>query len=161
MTISFILNGEDVLIRCEANARLIDILRVNFGLLGAKAGCLIGKCGCCAVLLNGQVIHACLIPAFRLHGSEIITIEGFFQTEEYQDIISGFSQAGLMNCDYCGTSKALNAANLLDKNQRPSPQEILEAFKGIKCRCTDPQQLLEGVEKAAKTRHKRLYGRAV
>ncbi|MDR1858950.1 MAG: 2Fe-2S iron-sulfur cluster binding domain-containing protein [Treponema sp.] len=160
MTISFILNGEDVIVRSEANVRLVDILRVNFGLLGAKAGCLAGKCGFCAVMFNGSVSHACLIPAFRVRGSEIITIEGFSQTDEYHDIMIGFAEAGLGNCGYCRTSKVLNAEALMDRIKRPSRQEILAAFNGIKCRCTDPEQLVEGVEKAVEIRQRRLYGRS-
>jgi carbon-monoxide dehydrogenase small subunit len=160
MTISFILNGEDVMIRSEANVRLIDILRVNFGLLGAKTGCLTGKCGFCAVLLNGKVNHACLVPAFRLRGSEIITIEGFSQTREYQDIKAGFAQAQMECCGYCETSKILHAEALLDRIKRPSRQEILYAFSGIKCRCTDPEKLIEGIEKTVEFRQRRLYGRS-
>jgi carbon-monoxide dehydrogenase small subunit len=160
MRISFILNGEDVVINCEADLRLIDILRVNFGLLGAKPGCLIGKCGLCAVIYNGLISHACLIPAFRLRGSEIVTIEGFSQTYEYQDIVSGFGRTNLEGCGYCNTSKILNAGVLLDKIKRPSQQEILHSFSGIKCRCTDPEKLVEAVEKAAEIRRQRLYGRS-
>ena len=157
MNINFILNGEDVSIHSEANVRLVDILRVKFGLLGAKVGCLSGKCGFCAVFFNGSVSHACLIPAFRLRGSEIITIEGFAQTDEYQDIKKGFEQAKLIVCGYCETGKVLNAEALLEKIKNPSRQEILNAFNGIKCRCTDPEQLIEGIKIAAKIRQRRLY----
>ena len=160
MTLGFILNGEDVVIHSEANVRLVDILRINFGLLGTKAGCLTGKCGFCAVIFNGSVGHACLIPAFRVRGSEIITIEGFSQTDEYQDIIAGFTQAGLYSCGYCETSKILNAGSLLDRIKRPSREEILCAFNGIKCRCTDPAQLVAGVENIVEIRQRRLYGRS-
>ena len=160
MTVGFILNGEDVIVRSEANVRLIDILRINFGLLGAKFGCLTGKCGCCAVIFNGSVVHACLIPVFRLRGSEVITLEGFSQTNEYQDIMSGFSQAGLETCGYCSATKILNTWALLDKIKRPSRKEILHAFNGIKCRCTDPEKLVEGVEKTVEVRQRRLYGRS-
>ncbi|MDR0456831.1 MAG: 2Fe-2S iron-sulfur cluster binding domain-containing protein [Treponema sp.] len=160
MTIGFILNGEDVVIRSDANVRLIDILRVNFGLLKTKAGCLTGKCGFCAVIFNGSVNHACLVPAFRLRGSEVITIEGFSQTYEYQDIMAGFAEAQLESCGYCTTSKVLNAGALLERIKRPSRQEILQAFSGIKCRCTDPEKLVEGIEKAVELRQRRLYGRS-
>jgi carbon-monoxide dehydrogenase small subunit len=159
MNISFILNGEDITISSEANVRLIDILRVNFGLLGAKNGCLCGKCGCCAVIFNGSVSHACLIPAFRLQGGEIITIEGFSQTVEYADIINGFNQVQMESCGFCQTSKILNAWALLDRIKRPSREEILRAFSGLKCRCTDPEKLVEGIEKAVEIRQRRLYGR--
>jgi carbon-monoxide dehydrogenase small subunit len=160
MTIGFILNGEDVVIHSEANIRLIDILRVNFGLLGAKENCLSGKCGFCAVLFNGNVSHACLIPAFRVRGSEIITIEGYAQTDEYQDIMNGFTQANLEDCGFCRTSKILHTGALLERIQRPSRQEILLAFSGVKCRCTDPEKLLEGIERAVEIRQRRLYGRS-
>ena len=159
MTITFILNGEDVIIRSEANIRLIDILRLNFGLLGAKDGCLSGKCGSCAVIFNGEVSHACLIPVFKLGGSEVITIEGFSQTDEYQDIVTGFSQVDMEDCGYCRTSKILNAGSLLERTKRPSPQEILHTFSGIKCRCNDPEKLIEGIEKTVEARNRRLYGR--
>jgi len=134
---------------------------MDFGLLGAKTGCLTGKCGFCAVIFNGLVSHACLIPAFRLRGSEVITIEGFSQTDEYHDIVTGFAQAGFDGCGYCMTSKILNAGALLDRIKRPSRQEILQAFSGVKCRCTDPERLIEGIDRAAEIRQRRLYGRSV
>jgi carbon-monoxide dehydrogenase small subunit len=159
MTIGFILNGEDVVIRSEANVRLIDILRVNFGLLGSKTGCLAGKCGFCTVIFNGRVNHACLIPAFRLKGGEIITIEGFSQTNECKDIMTGFAHAQIETCGYCETSKILHAEALLERIKRPSHAEILHAFSGVKCRCTDPEKLIEGIDKIIEIRQRRLYGR--
>jgi carbon-monoxide dehydrogenase small subunit len=161
MTVDFILNGEDVVIRTEPNDRLVNILRANFGLLGTKAGCLSGKCGFCTVTFNGSVTPSCLIPAFRIRGSEIITIEGFRQTYEYQDIVAGFAKAGLKNCSFCETGKIMQAGALLEKSRRPTRQEILHAFGGIKCRCTNPDDLVAGIEKAAEIRQRRLYGRAV
>ncbi|MDR2101559.1 MAG: aldehyde oxidoreductase [Treponema sp.] len=160
MTIAFILNGEDVVIRTDANRRLIDILRGTFHLLGAKMGCLTGKCGACSVIFNGNVIQSCLIPAFQARGSEIITIEGFSQTDEYQDIVVGFSEAGVENCGYCDTGKILTTEALLGRNPRPGREAILAAFNGIKCRCTDPEALAAGVLAVADIRQRRLYGRS-
>ena len=160
MTIHFILNGEDVMIQSEPNVRLIDILRIHFGLLGAKAGCLTGKCGFCSVILNGNICNACLIPAFKVSGCEVITIEGFSQTDEYQDIITGFTHAQLTHCGYCETSKILNSGNLLDKIKRPSQKDILNAFSGIKCRCTDPEQLNEGIKRSVDIRQRRIHDRS-
>ena len=160
MTIGFILNGEDVVIRSEADVRLIDILRGNFGLLGAKSGCLTGKCGVCSVIFNGKVSPACLIPAFKVRGSEIITIEGFSTTNEYQDIMTGFAQAHLENCGYCRTGKILAAWALLEGKERPAREDILAGFSGIRCRCTDPETLVEALTITADIRQKRLYGRS-
>ena len=159
MTVSFILNGEDVIVQSEANVRLVDILRRNFNLFGTRTHCLTGKCGYCSVIFNGSVIHACLVPAFRLRGSEVITIEGFSQTDEYHDIVAGFARAELETCGYCTTSKILVAWALLDRNKRPSHAEILHSFNGIKCRCNDPEKLIEGIEKTVELRQRRIYGR--
>ena len=160
MTISFILNGEDVIIKSEASERLIDILRGQFGLLGSKSGCLTGQCGACTVIFNGQVSNACLIPAFKIMGNEIITIEGFSQTIEYQEILSGYKQVHLGNCGYCETGKILCTETLLDRIPTPSREEILMGFSGIKCRCTNPERLIEAVVLIAGMRQRRLYGRS-
>jgi carbon-monoxide dehydrogenase small subunit len=160
MTIGFILNGEDVVVRAEADLRLINILRGHFGLLGAKTGCLAGKCGACSVIFNGEVVKACLIPAFRIRGSEVITIEGFSQTDDYQDIMTGFLGTGLETCEFCRTGKILTASALLERHSRPSREEILAGFSGIRCRCTDPESLIEALMTAAEIRRRRLYGRS-
>ena len=158
MKLEFILNGEDVLVQSEAESRLVDILRGSFTLLGTKSGCCIGYCGACMVIFNGAVVKSCLIPALKTQGSEIITIEGFSQTDEYQDILIGFSEAGLEGCGFCHTGKILAAGALIDRNLRPSKDEILPAFSDIRCRCTDPAELVLGVMAAADHRRRRLYG---
>jgi len=160
MTINFILNGEDVIARTEAGVRLIDILRGSFGLFGAKSGCLTGHCGACTVIYNGNVSLACLIPAFKIRGSEIITIEGYSQTIEYQEIMTGFKQVHLGNCGYCEAGKILCTEALLDRVPNPSKEEILLGFSGIKCRCTNVERLIEAVNIIAGLRERRLYGRA-
>jgi len=159
MTVNFILNGEDVVVRCEAGIRLIDILRESFGLFGAKSGCHTGQCGACSVIFNKRVSPACLIPAFKIKGSEIITIEGFSQTVEYQEIVTGFVEAHLGNCGYCEAGKILCTEALLDQTPSPSKEEILKSFSGIKCRCTNVERLVKAVDISARLRQKRLYGR--
>jgi carbon-monoxide dehydrogenase small subunit len=112
------------------------------------------------VIFNGKVVPSCLIPAFRIRNSEIITIEGFSQNDEYQDILEGFLRAGVENCGYCDAGKILAVETLLERNLRPSREEILAAFNGIKCRCTEPESLIEGVLAAVEIRQRRLYGRS-
>jgi carbon-monoxide dehydrogenase small subunit len=171
MTIGFILNGEDVVIESDADVRLIDILRENFGLSGAKKSCLTGKCGICTVIFNGMASPSCLIPAFKIMDSEIITIEGFSQTDEYNDIISGFTQVDVDNCDYCYAGKILCTEAILTHRPRfkaedtavkrttiPSKERILAGFSGINCRCTNSEKLVDGVRLAANIRQRRLYG---
>ena len=160
MKISFILNGEDMVIHCRAMVRLIDILRTDFGLMGTKTGCLAGKCGLCTVIFNGSVSLACFIPAFRLQKSEVITIEGFALTDEYQDIESGFGEVELDDCEYCRTGKILVAGALIGRSKRPSREEIFRTVDGIRCRCTDPERLVAGIEKALEIKMRRLYGRS-
>ena len=160
MNINFILNGDDVNIQCEAGIRLIDILRRNFGLVEAKSGCLTGQCGACSVFFNGQLSPACLIPAFKIRGSEIVTIEGFSNTIEYDEIISGFQHSHLGSCRYCESGKILCTEALLDKNPSPSREEILMGFSGIKCRCTSAERLVRAVSIVAGIRQRRLLGSA-
>jgi carbon-monoxide dehydrogenase small subunit len=158
MTLKFILNGEDVVAQSSAETRLVDILRDNLGLHGTKAGCYTGICSSCSIIFNGNIVKSCLIPAFKANGSEIITIEGFSQTDEYQYIVQGFTEAGLDNCGFCNTAKILATQALLGKNNRPSKQVILSAFYGIKCRCTEPEELVEGVMAVIKFYRSKLYG---
>jgi len=158
MKINFILNGEDVVFQGDTRVRLIDILRETFGLFGAKHGCLAGQCGACSVIFNGQVCPACLIPAFKIRGSEIITIEGFSQTIEYQEIMNVFAEVHLGNCGYCEAGKILCTEALLDKIPSPSKEEILMGFSGIKCRCTNINRLVKAINAIAEIRQRRLNG---
>jgi len=158
MTMGFILNGEDVTVNCNPESALVDILRDNFNLLGAKAGCNIGMCGTCLIIFNGDVVKSCLIPALKIRDCEIITIEGFSQTIDYQDIILGFSEAKLEDCGFCNTGRILATESLLGRNKAPSREEILSAFKGIRCRCMDPDLMVQGVLAASNYRRWRLYG---
>ena len=158
MKLEFILNGEDVLVQTSGDSRLVDILRDSFSLMGCKSSCCIGFCGACMIIFNGSVIKSCLVPALKTQGSEIITIEGFSQTDEYQDIVMGFSEAGVEDCGFCTTGKILAAGTLIDRNLKPSREEILPAFFDIKCRCTEAGELILGVMAAAEHRRRRLYG---
>jgi len=160
MNIGFILNGEDVVVRTNAERRLSDVLRSTFKLLGVKTGCNVGNCGACSVLLNGYVVKSCLIPVFKIRDCEIITLEGFSLTDDYKDIISGFTEAGVECCGFCNSSKILTAEGLLSKNNKPSRKEIIAGFEGIKCRCTEPESLIRGVLASMSLRRRRLYGRS-
>lgn len=160
MTLPFILNGEDVSARIRSVDRLSDVLRSDFGLLGLQSDCRCGSCGRCLILLDGRLVPSCIIPAFRIRGREVVTIEGFAQTDEYQDIVAGFRSAGVENCGFCDASKILATAALLERRARPTNAEILEQLSSAPCRCTDPEALLRGVLAAADRRSRRIYRRA-
>jgi carbon-monoxide dehydrogenase small subunit len=157
MTINFKLNGQEEKINVEPTTRLLDILREHYKLCGAKAGCLSGYCGACTVIFNNSIMPSCLIPAFSVRNSEIVTIEGFRQLDEYQDIAAGFEKAGCFCCEFCHAGKILITATLLAKKQPLTKEEILTAFDGIKCRCTDPAALVAGVQEAVEIRKRRTY----
>ncbi|GAB1484344.1 (2Fe-2S)-binding protein [Treponema sp.] len=160
MTVGFILNGEDVVVQASADKRLLDILRDSFRLFSAKAGCRVGRCGSCSIIFNGKVVPSCLIPAFSVRGGEVITLEGFSQTDEFQDIAEGFAREGVETCGYCDAAVILATEALFEHNPQPDKEEILAAFDGVLCRCTDPRILAAGVAAAADIRQGRLYGRS-
>jgi len=160
MKLNFILNGEDVSCEAELNERLSDILRDRFSLKGVRSDCRSGTCGLCLVILDGRTLPSCLIPAFRVRGSEVVTIEGFAQTDEYMDIRDGFLKAGAEPCEFCRGAVFLAVSALLDEKPRPNPQEILDNLSAVFCRCHDPAVLVRGVQTAAELRARRIYFRA-
>ncbi|HUX41019.1 MAG TPA: 2Fe-2S iron-sulfur cluster-binding protein [Rectinemataceae bacterium] len=159
MTITFILNGEDVSVRATSGDRLVDILREDFGLLAAKADCRKGTCGKCLVLLDGKLVPSCMVPAFKIRGREVITFEGFVQTVEYEDIRQGVEEAGLETCGFCESGLLLALGSLLESSARPSREEVLEAISSVQCRCTDPETTITAALSAADRRARRTYRR--
>jgi len=160
MNLSFILNGEDVSIRARTGDRLSDLLRDGFGLLGLQSDCRCGRCGRCLVFLDGELVPSCLLPAFRVRGCEIVTIEGFALTDEYHDILDGFAEARVETCGFCEPGKIMAVGALLERKTRPSAEEILEQLSSVSCRCTDPVTMIAAVQAAAELRARRLYRRA-
>lgn len=160
MKLVFILNGEDVSYQAEASERLSDILRDHFPVPGVRSDCKTGRCGLCLVIFNGRVVPSCLIPAFRVRGAEVVTIEGFVQTDEYADINEGFLKAGAEPCEFCRGAVILATSALLEEKPRPTPEEILEHLSAVFCRCHEPAALVRGVQAAAEIKARRTYFRA-
>jgi carbon-monoxide dehydrogenase small subunit len=159
MNTRFSLNGVSASIDAEPGERLSTILRDRFHLKGAKCGCLQGRCGACAVIVNGAVVCSCLVPAFRLGGAKVVTFEGFSKTDNYRDIEAGFAAAPVKTCGYCYGAKTLAAESVLVGEKDLTRALILSAFSGVRCSCTNPDALVEGVLAAAKIRKRRLYER--
>ena len=155
MMIPFELNGSKVFIDSNPGERLVHILRRRFNLLSTKEGCLSGRCGSCMVLMNGNPVPSCIVPVFQVKNSIITTLESFIETDEYTDIIEGFTAANVSMCGFCNAGKILIAHTILSSNLRPSKEDIKEMFSGNMCRCTSIEDLITGVKNAGTNRRKR------
>jgi carbon-monoxide dehydrogenase small subunit len=128
---------------------LIDLLRRNLGLTGTKEGCGQGECGACTVLVDGRAVNSCLYPAPEAEGKSVLTIEGLLRGNELSAIQQAFVDHGGIQCGFCSPGMILSATALLERNPRPSGEDIREALSGNLCRCTGYVQIVECVEKAA------------
>jgi carbon-monoxide dehydrogenase small subunit len=129
--------------------RLLDVLRHQLGLTGAKEGCGEGECGSCAVLLNGELVVSCLIPVLQAQGADIVTIEGLVCIDQLHALQQAFLDCGGAQCGICTPGMILAASELLRKKPQPTRADVREGLSGNLCRCTGYQHILEAVEEAA------------
>ena len=155
MIIPFELNGKAVYSDSNPGERLVHILRKKFKLLGSKEGCLTGRCGSCMVLMGGNPVPSCIVPVFQVRNTSIVTIEGFRETDDYNDIVKGFATSGVAMCGFCNAGKILIAHTILATDNRPTRDTVKGMFSGNICRCTDLESLIEGVLQAGIIRRKR------
>ena len=149
MRISFTLNGEPVAVDTDPLARLLDVLRVDLEAVGAKEGCGEGECGACAVLADGRVVNSCITPAAAVEGSEVVTIEGFRETDRYAVIEKALGEAGAVQCGFCTPGIVMAAEAILAGNPAPTPEEIRHGLSGNLCRCTGYNAIVEAVALAS------------
>jgi carbon-monoxide dehydrogenase small subunit len=142
-------NGREVRVSIEADELLVDVLRDRLGLTGTKIGCNEGECGACTVIMEGQAVLSCLIPALRAQGREILTIEGLSDGETLHPLQQAFVEHGAVQCGYCIPGFVLSSKALLDRNPHPTRDEIKEAVAGNLCRCTGYVKIIEAIEAAA------------
>ncbi len=150
MKIDFVLNRKNVSLEAHPATRLLDVLREEFDLVGVKEGCGEGECGACAVLLDGKVVHSCLVPLANVKGKEVLTIEGLREKKEYKIIEDALLDAGSVQCGFCSPGFVISIYALLKRNPDPSDKEIREAISGNLCRCTGYQMIIDGIKLAAK-----------
>jgi carbon-monoxide dehydrogenase small subunit len=150
--ISFTVNGESKTIRAYPIERLLDVVRRQLGLTGAKEGCGEGECGSCSVLMNGVLVNSCLIPVLQANEANIVTIEGLAAGAQLDTLQNAFLQCGGAQCGICTPGMILAASHLLNNNPDPSLDEIREALSGNLCRCTGYIQIFEAVAEAARNR---------
>ncbi len=148
-TLTMRLNGDEVTMLIEPDALLVDVLRQHLGLTGTKEACGEGECGACTVLLDGQPVTSCLLPALKADGREVCTVEGLASGGELHPLQKSFIEHGAVQCGYCTPGMLMSAKALLDRNPHPTEQEIKEAISGNLCRCTGYVKIVEAIKAAS------------
>jgi len=148
--VSFFVNDTPVQLELEPARLLIDVLRDDLGLTGTKAGCSIGVCGTCTVLLDGKPVSACLTLAVTLAHRQVHTIEWLGRDGSLHPLQHAFAEYGGFQCGYCTPGQIMAAYALLQSNSQPSDVEIKEAMLGNLCRCTGYYRIIESIKQAGR-----------
>ena len=148
--IRFVLNGKEMEVEVPSHWTLLRLLREKLGLTGTKEGCGIGECGACTVLLDGLPVNSCLILVPKVEGRRVETVEGLGSRESLHPLQRSFIEHGAVQCGFCTPGMLMSAKALLDKNPKPTREEIKEAISGNLCRCTGYQQIIEAIEAVGK-----------
>jgi len=149
MRIAVTVNGD----RAEADIwegeSLLYALRERFGLPGSKNACEQGECGSCSVLLDGELVCACLVLAAQADGHDVVTVEGLGAGAELHPVQQAFVDAGAVQCGFCTPGLVVATAALLERVAEPSDYEIREALSGNLCRCTGYAKIFDAVRLAS------------
>jgi carbon-monoxide dehydrogenase small subunit len=152
-TIHLTINGENATIQAPPMKRLLDVLREDLHLTGAKEGCGEGECGSCSVLMNGDLVNSCLIPVLQAEHAKITTIEGLAPKlgagEKLHPIQQCFLSEGGAQCGICTPGMILATHHLLEKYPNPTLIQIQEGLSGNLCRCTGYIRIFNAVQQAA------------
>ncbi len=141
LTLSFTLNGENISLEISPNTLLVDLLRDDLRLTGTKVGCREGECGACTVLMDGLPVNSCILPAAKVQGRSITTVEGLAHK-------NGQLHEGAAQCGFCTPGMIMNATALLRENPEPNHQEIRQSLSGVLCRCTGYRKIVQAVATA-------------
>jgi len=148
--VTMTVNGQTRSASVPPETTLLQLLRDQFHLTGAKLGCDVGDCGACTVIVDGQAVNSCLMLAGQADGREILTIEGLASRDRLHAIQQCFETSGALQCGFCGPGVLMSAKALLDANLNPTRQDIRDALSGNLCRCTGYTKMIEAVEDAAR-----------
>jgi carbon-monoxide dehydrogenase small subunit len=152
----FLVNGDPVEVDAPGMRRLLDVLREDLALTGTKEGCGEGECGACSVILDGQVVDACLVPVCQVDGSFVRTVEGLAhgagEARRLDELQAAFLETGGAQCGICTPGMLMAARAYLDAGGGPDDSAIREAIAGNLCRCTGYTKIVEAIELAASGR---------
>jgi carbon-monoxide dehydrogenase small subunit len=147
--VTLVVNGETRSAAVPPETTLLQMLRDNFHLTGAKLGCDVGDCGACTVIVDGRPVNACLMLAAQAAGRAVLTIEGLATRDRLHPIQKAFEDRASLQCGFCGPGVILSAKALLDDNPAPTREEIRDAIAGNLCRCTGYAKMIQAIEDAA------------
>jgi aerobic-type carbon monoxide dehydrogenase small subunit (CoxS/CutS family) len=144
-------NGKKLSVDVDSQTPLLYVLRDHLNLTGTKYGCGEAKCGACTVLVEGQQMRSCVTPVSRVSGKQIMTIEGLDKDGKLSPLQEAFLKADAMQCGYCTSGMIMSATALLNKNAKPSRDEIVKHMDGNICRCGTYARIVNAIEIAAGT----------
>ncbi len=147
-TIRCTVNGAKHTLEVWPMARLLDVLREELKLTGTKEGCGEGECGACSVLIGGEIVNSCLVPALQAEGAEITTIEGLATGSQLHAVQQAFVEGGGAQCGICTPGMVMAAVTLLREKANPTEEDIRTGLAGNLCRCTGYMKIFESVVRA-------------
>jgi carbon-monoxide dehydrogenase small subunit len=145
----FTVNGAEQAEFVEPGAMLIDVLRDKLGLTATKFGCGQGTCGACTVTVDGEPMLSCLLPALRVEGRAVGTLEGVSNGAELHPLQRAFAEGFAAQCGFCTSGMILAAKVLLDRNPDPERDDVVDAISGNICRCTGYEPIINAILSAA------------
>lgn len=147
--VSCVVNGDETEFLCDDGQSLLDALRDEVSLTGAKEGCGTGDCGACSVMLDGRLVCSCLVLAPEVSGAVVTTIEGMADGDELHPLQQAFLEGAALQCGVCTPGFLVSAKALLDRNPNPTEIEVRYALAGNLCRCTGYDKIIRSVLDAA------------
>ena len=151
-TFNLEVNGKTRTVTTDPDRPLLDVLREEFHLTGAKYGCGEGRCRACTVLIDGRPVTSCRLPASNVGSKEIVTIEGLAQGDVLHPVQEAFLQEGAMQCGYCVPGMILTATGLLATHPNPTEDQITEWMNGNLCRCCRYPKIVAAIRRAAEVK---------